>query len=298
MQYSGFVHKIFKPFLRFGLGALCCLTCPTAKAQVVIDSCVQTDPLSKSCFLFETAVQDRLTQRQWLWGVGSANLLDTYLSPLTYKGVNFSVMHQTERKARRLGEKLTLHSLYIGHIDYTHSPTDDGKYLDAELTAAGSLLHNFKLGTDWRLGVGGTLEISGGFTYNTRGSNNPAQGRLGTSLGGTALLEYRFPFFKRQALAHLQADAQVAGVQFSPEYGQSYYEIFSLGHTDGIIHFTHPGNCPSVRIQALLTLPVRRAKLTFGYLADIRQSRLGDLKRHAWRNNFMIGYTRSLQIIR
>ena len=92
----------------------------------------------------------------------------------------------------------------------------------------------------------------------------------------------------------LSADMQLTGAQFSPEYGQSYYEIFSLGHTDGIIHFTHPGNCPTARLLSEVVLPVKRARITLGYLADVRQSKLGGLKRHAWRHTFMIGYTRKL----
>lgn len=239
----------------------------------------------------------RITERLWLWGIGHISLLDTYLSPLTYTGTNFSVMHSTERRARRLGRHLTLQSLYTGHLDYAHSPTDDGKALDAELTAAGSLLYNFDHSPHWRWGAGSTLETSGGFTYNTRGSNNPAQGRLGISLSATALAEYRFRFFSQSATVRLQADMQVLGAQFSPQYGQSYYEIFSLGHTGGIIHLTHPGNCPSFRLRSFVTLPIRSSRLTLGYLADIRQSRLGGLKRHAWRNNFMIGYTRYLRIV-
>ena len=280
-----------------GLASLCFLLFSTARAQQAVDSCVCAEPVTNNRFLFELPTESRLTQRQWLWGIGGANLLDTYLSPLTYTGINFSILHQTERKARRLGRRLTLHSLYMGHFDYTHSPTDDGKALDAEITAAGSLIHNFKPAPNWRVGIGGTLEMSGGFTYNTRGSNNPAQGRMGVSLAASALTEYQFRFFNQRAVAHLQADVQMAGVQFSPQYGQSYYEIFSLGHTNGIIHFTHPGNCPSMRLQALVTLPIKSARLTLGYLADVRQSELGNLKRHAWRNNFMIGYTRQLKIV-
>jgi len=144
------------------------------------------------------------------------------------------------------------------------------------------------------LAAGGLLEGSGGFTYNTRNGNNPAQGRLGLALCASGLAEYHFALFKKPALVRVQLDAQMMGVQFAPEYGQSYYEIFSLGHSSGIIHFTHPGNCPTARLLSEVVLPVKRARITLGYLADVRQSKLGGLKRHAWRHTFMIGYTRKL----
>lgn len=239
-----------------------------------------------------------VTERTWLWGVGRANVLDTYLSPLEYTGLNLHLLHRTERTARWGGGRVTVHSLYTAHGAYLSSPTDDGKEMDGELTAAGGWLYNWRPARRWRLAAGGLLEGSGGFTYNTRGSNNPAQGRLGVALAASGLAEYRFPFLHREAVARIYADAQLAGVQFSPEYGQSYYEIFSLGHSSGVVHFTQPANCPTVRLQAQVALPLFGARLTLGYLADVRQSQLGGLKRHAWRNSFVVGYTRYLRIIR
>lgn len=240
----------------------------------------------------------QITQHLWLWGAGRANVLDTYLSPLEYAGPNLSVLHATERTARWGKGRVSTYSLYTGNFAYLHSPTDDGREWDGELTAAGGWHYNWQPLPRLRLAVGGVAEISGGFTYNTRGSNNPAQGRLGLSLAASGVAEYSFSFFKKAATARLQADAQMLGVQFAPVYGQSYYEIFSLGHSNGVVHFTQPANCPSVRLQALVVLPVLGARLTLGYVADVRQSSLGDLKRHAWRNSFMLGYTRHLRILR
>lgn len=233
----------------------------------------------------------KTTTREWLWGIGRANILDTYLSPLTYKGTDFSLLHRTERLAHWGRGRVKVKSQYDGHVSYAKSPTDDGKAFDAELTASGGWLYDWHF-SRWSVGVGGLMEASGGFTYNTRNSNNPAQARLGVSLLALGKVTYRFPMFRREAVASVEMSGQAMGVQFAPEYGQSYYEIFSLGHTNGIIHFTHPANCPSGRLLATLTLPILRANVTLGYIADVRQSKLAGLKRHAWRNSFMIGYTR------
>lgn len=229
------------------------------------------------------------------WGIGGVSLLDTYLSPLTYTGTDFALNHHTERLAHWGKGHVTVSAQYGGHYAYAQSPTDDGKYMDAEITLSGGWHYNWHPAEHWRLAAGGLLELSGGFTYNTRNSNNPAQGRLGTALLASGVAEYYFRFFKQRATVRMQLDGQLMGVQFSPEYGQSYYEIFSLGHTNGIIHFTHPGNCPSVRAQLHVILPIKRSSISVGYQADIRQSELGGLKRHAWRNVLMIGYVRNLK---
>ncbi len=261
----------------------CALALCGAKAQSVRLPFATTDSLCH--------VKTTLTE----WGVGGANLLDTYLSPLTYTGTDFAINHHTERLAHWGKGRVTVNAQYGGHYAYVQSPTDDGKDFDAELTLSGGWHYNWRPTNHWRLAIGGLLELSGGFTYNTRNSNNPAQGRLGTALLASGVAEYYFRFFKKRATVRLQLDGQLAGVQFSPEYGQSYYEIFSLGHTNGIIHFTHPGNCPSARTQLHVVLPIKRSNISVGYQADIRQSKLGGLKRHAWRNVLMIGYVRNLK---
>lgn len=229
------------------------------------------------------------------WGVGGVSLLDTYLSPLTYKGTDFAFDYHTERLAHWGKRHVTVSGQYGGHYAYAQSPTDDGKYMDAELSFSGGWHYNWRPSPHWRLAAGGLMELSGGFTYNTRNSNNPAQARLGTAFLASGIAEYYFAFFKRKATVRLQLDGQLMGVQFSPEYGQSYYEIFSLGHSAGIIHFTHLGNCPTGRAQLHVVLPIKRSHISVGYQADIRQSQLGGLKRHAWRNALMIGYVRNLK---
>ena len=253
-------------------------------AQAVADS-LQSSPRSQF---------PRVTTRQWLWGIGGGNILDTYLSPFTYKGTDFSLLYQTERLAHWGRNNVTVKSHYNTHVCYANSPTDDGKALDAEFSALGGWHYNWHLSA-WRIGLGGLLEASGGFTYNTRNSNNPAQARLGTAVLVSAIVDYQFRFFSQKATASVEVNAQMLGVQFAPEYGQSYYEIFSLGHSDGVVHLTHLGNCPTMQAISTLTIPIKRAKLTFGYMADIRQSKLGGLKRHAWRNSFMLGYTRQFK---
>ena len=240
----------------------------------------------------------RATEHQWLYGIGRANVLDTYLSPLEYTGTDVAIARRTERLARWGRGHVTTHAYYSGHFAYVKSPTDDGKEWDGELTASGGWLYNLRPSGHWRIGVGGLMELTTGFTYNLRGTNNPAQGRLGTALLLSALAEYSFTLRRRTAVARLTIDSPMAGVQFAPEYGQSYYEIFSLGHSDGVVRFTHPGNAPSCRLTATVQLPLRASHLTLGYTGDVRQSRLNHLKRHAWRNCFMIGYTRSLYVVR
>ncbi|MBQ7665019.1 MAG: DUF3316 domain-containing protein, partial [Bacteroidaceae bacterium] len=174
----------------------------------------------------------------------------------------------------------------------------DSKYLDGNARVAFALHNNWRIAPHLRLAAGPLAEISGGFTYNTRNGNNPAQGRFALLLAASGQAEYDFRVKRAVWTARAQLDIPVIGMMFSPNYGQSYYEIFSLGNYDHNICATTPFNAPSARLSALLEIPVRKSRLTLGYEGNIRQSDANHLKRHFWGHYFVIGWSRKLKIIK
>ena len=86
-----------------------------------------------------------------------------------------------------------------------------------------------------------------------------------------------------------QLNVPVMGVMFSPHYGQSYYEIFSLGNAAGVVKFTSLHNQPSLRQMLTADLPVGRMKMRLAYLWDAQQSKLNDIRTHAYSHIFMVG---------
>lgn len=233
-----------------------------------------------------------------LFGIGAANVLDTYLSPLEYTGSTLSFDLLTQRLARWGKGRWGVTARYTFDVAYLHSPTDDGKAWHGNLAAAGGLLRHFRPAPRLRLSAGATAGGALGFTYLVRNGNNPAQGRLAAELSATLQGEYAFLLFHREAGALLRLDAPVLGAMFTPAFGQSYYEIFSVGESDHNVRLTHPFNAPSARLLALVTLPVLGAHLSVGYSADVRQSHVNHLKRHDWQNRFVIGYTRRFVLLR
>ena len=228
----------------------------------------------------------------WLFGIGKSNALDTYLSPLEYVGPALSIFHSTERLAHWGKQRVTVHAVYHAESGYLHSPTDDGKAWDGRISAAGGWHYNWHPVRNLRLALGGLAELSTGFTYNTRNGNNPAQGRLDATIAASAIAEYSFPLFGRQLDARAQLDVPLVGAKFTPNYGQSYYELFSLGHYDKNVRPATPFNAPSARLLTTLTFPLLGARISVGYLGDVRQHELNNLKYHSWNHAFVIGYVR------
>ena len=238
----------------------------------------------------------RMVTNAKLIGMGATNLLDTYLSPEKYNGVDLRFISHTVRE--RKGSDWSRQMVWQGQVAFADNRAKEGSEM------AGTLNFSYGMHRQWqlmdgqlRLKAGALLDANVGFLYNTRNGNNPAQARLSLDLSPSVAAAYHFHLWGKPLMVRYEASAPLMGVMFSPNYGQSYYEIFSLGHTAGIVHLTHPLNCPTGRLLTTLSLPLRRAALHIGYLADVRQSKLGGLKRHAWRNCLTIGYSYRLQRI-
>ena len=95
-----------------------------------------------------------------------------------------------------------------------------------------------------------------------------------------------------------QVNLPFAGIMFSPNYGQSYYEIFTLGNWNGVINFTSLHNQPSLRQMLTVDFPVGRAKMRLAYLWDAQQSKVNDIKTHTYSHVLMVGFVKELFLIR
>jgi len=113
----------------------------------------------------------------------------------------------------------------------------------------------------------------------------------------TGVASYRFQLFKKMVIARYELSLPLLGVQFSPNYGQSYYEIFSRGNYDHNIVPTTFVNAPEWR--QMLTFDAQLSKrftLRIGYLGNMQQSRVNGLRQHIYTHRFLIGFTRCFTI--
>ena len=230
-------------------------------------------------------------------GIGPMNVLDTYLSQEKFTGTGFTFLSDT--KYERPGSRWITVMQHQARFSTLHDRTDT----EEELEGA----YDFYVGRYYSLNVlrstlnaqlGCMLNGGAGFIYNTSNSNNPAQARAHLNLMPSARVSYGFTLLKRPMALHYELDLPLVGIMFSPNYGQSYYEIFSLGNYDHNVVPTTFISAPEWR--QMLTLDVRLWKsgtLRVGYLGNMQQAKVNNLRQHVYTHRLLIGFTKQFSII-
>lgn len=230
-------------------------------------------------------------------GVGATQLLDTYLSAEKYRGVELRVLSQTERK--KVDKVFSYEWLHEGGLVHAKNRSGNASEMAGSYHAAYGYYYNMDLlnsRLSLRLGarVGGYL----GFVYNSRNSNNPAQARVALHLMPTAAAAYRFHWGGRPLAIHYEVSMPLCGVMFSPNYGQSYYEIFSKGNYDRNIVPVTIASTPSLRQTIALDFHWGRTTWRVGYWGDYQQARVNQLKRHSYTHTLMVGYVQQFTLLK
>ena len=245
----------------------------------------------------ETISVLRPLQVSTLFGVGFSNQLDTYLSPMEYSGFQLSFLASRERMTRWADGNISFQSLLQGAFSHTKNPAHTATAWGGRLAYDAGWHYHWQLSDRLSLKAGGLVGADLGFLYIARNSNNPAQGRFGMDISASAGGKYRFKIKKLPVQINYQADLPVIGCMFSPQFGQSYYDI-SQGSRDHNVCFSHPGNALCFRQLLTFDLEFKRASLRFGYMGDIRQSHVNSIRMHDINHSFMIGYVRYLKVLK
>ena len=239
--------------------------------------------------------QKVITNSQMI-GIGGTNVLDTYLSAEHFKGFGISYLSHTERQ--RTGHRWSTILEHEANLSSVKDRVDKKQELEGAYNLYWGKLYSWQL-LDNRLCLqaGGLLNASLGFIYNTSNSNNPAQARAHLNIMPTAVASYRFQLFHKNMVARYEANLPLAGIQCSPNYGQSYYEIFSRGNYDHNIVPTTFVSAPEWRhLFTIDTAVSSKFTLRIGYLGNMQQSKVNGLRQHIYTHRFIIGFTRRFSI--
>ena len=247
--------------------------------------------------LLDTVPGRSPTARSVLLGIGRTNQLDTYLSPMEYTGLQVSFLTQSERMTRLANRRISFQSTFQGAFTSTDNPAATANCLGGRLAYDAGWHYHFSPLSNLDLKGGALIGADLGFLYNDRNGNNPAQGHFSADISLSAGASYTFHLGRLPMRAGYQADMPMIGLMFTPEFGESYYEISQRGVVHNII-CAHPGNALSFRQFLTMDFCFRRTTLRMGYLCDIRQSNARSLKYHDVSHSFMLGIVRHFQLMK
>lgn len=246
----------------------------------------------------DVAPQGPLINRAVSYGIGYANIFDTYLSPQEYKGIDFRVLRESFRMTKWFDGNVSMQNLLQANISYTHNRADNNNTLSGLLNWNIGLHYQFRLNPKFKILAGALLDTNLGFVYNLRNGNNPASAKLYTNLAPSALAIWRTKIKNYPLILRYQVNVPLIGFMFSPHYGQSYYEIFSVGNDSGVVRFTSLHNQPALRQFFTVDLPIRSTTMRLSYICDIQQSKVNQIKTHSYTHNFMVGFVTEMFKVR
>ena len=268
----------------------------TLKTLVLLQLSLMSVVARAQFVVTDTILPERIVVKSSQYGIATLNNLDTYLSGYEYRGYGFHYSHENFRNARTGNYRWKYQTLSSSTIGYTTQ--GNNIQLTGLIDYNWGGYHPFTVNDRLKLLAGAQLQVEGGALYIPNNGNNPVQIKLRTAIAASGMAIYHIPVNGHYWTARYQLDIPLVGMMFAPEFGQSYYEIFGLGHTKGIISATHPFNNPSWRHTLSLDIPLRykhhSTTLRIGYCANMYQSDINEIRCHIYRHSFTFGFVKTI----
>lgn len=253
--------------------------------------------LSSPTLAQDTLRSNKVITNTQMLGIGAVNTLDTYLSPEEYTGTELRyISHSVRENGSKLSRELVHQAQILSVRNRRENNNELGGFYNFQYNWQYAL-GQWNVGEgELRLKVGGGVDTRLGFLYNMRNSNNPAQAYGQVNIAPNAVAAYRFRLRNLPFQLRYEVQLPILGLAFSPNYGQSYYEIFTRDNYDHNLVVTSPVSAPSLRQLLTLDFTVRHTTFRVGYLGDYQQAKINQLRQHVWSNLLVLGIVRKFSI--
>lgn len=236
---------------------------------------------------------DRPVTSVYAFEIGHARALSTYLSPLYYDGMDYSLQGTWTKDFQRWSDRCVMR--FEAGVDFQNltNPTGNASMYDMTARFGWGLSWRHKFAGDWQVTVGPALDIFGGAMYAPRNGNNPVNALAQADIAVTAGLIRKMTWGRLPVRISDEVRIPTLGAFFCPGYGESYYEIYLGNHRD-LAHFGWWGNAFGIDNLLSLRLDLGRTGLQVGYRFDLRSFNANHLDTRLLRHSFQIAVIPSL----
>ena len=226
-----------------------------------------------------------------MFGIGKANVYDTYLSPLNYSGNSYGFMEESMKMTKLFEGNVAAQQLF--NIDFfsTRNKAGNSTAYTGFMEYSYGLFYRFAPASNLKVFAGSQVNGLTGFVYNVRNSNNPATAKAHLNLSLSIAASYGFNIKSWLFRLRYQISSPFAGIMFSPHYGQSYYEI-SLGDDTHLLYFSSYHNQVFFRNMLSLEIPFSFTTLRLMYAGSIYETRINEIDTRIHNNGFMLGFSK------
>ena len=235
---------------------------------------------------FSAAGQERLSM--FTVDLGYASVHDSYLTPITYDGLDLAMAYEAMRSMRN--DKWLWQLQFGADYNYVENDAQNNEWhkLMGDIT--------FDMQRSWRaalarrvdLSVGPMTQLRAGIIYNPAASNNTVSLRAYWNVGITGMAAWQTRMWRLPVTLRYQAQLPVAGVFFAPEYDESYYEIY-LGNHKNLAHLGWWGNRFDMTNYLGADLHLGKTTLRIGYRSRLEHWSVNNLKVHDVTHSLVLG---------
>lgn len=220
--------------------------------------------------------------------LGNRRITDTYLSPIRHTGLGTRISGQWRQAMKHNPQKqITGIQASIAYAT-THNPQHNSTMTDIGATLQWDMQWRFRPMPSLQAEIGPGIALDAGATYLPRNSNNPVSARLSLDATLAAGAHYTLTLGPAHIRINDTFTLPCIGIFFSPQFGQSYYEIY-LGDRQGLLHPGWWGN--HFLLDNLLAADLRLGStwLRIGYRINILSSKVNDITTRLTTHSALIG---------
>lgn len=221
---------------------------------------------------------------------GATSILDSYLSPLKYEGQHLGISGSWFKAMRQNPDRLIMSFEATLTAASAKSPARNSILYEMGFNFAWTMQHRWNPINGLQLSAGGGAMLNIGGLYLSRNSNNPASARASVDIIASGMATYNFKIGKLPVRISDRLTLPIVGAFFSPDYGETYYEIYLGNHSD-LVHCGWWGNHFCIDNMIAADLSLGNVALRIGYHFNLKSSYVNNINTRLTSHGLVVGLT-------